>query len=493
MSNLDELSLEDKQELVRLLEEKERRQHYNIRETFFPIKGKYPKSAYPKHMEFIKKGKDFSQRAFIAANRTGKTTTAAYELSYHLTGDYPEEWEGKKFNGPINAWAASISNEMTKNVVQEALLGSPMDLGSGMIPKYRIRRPIKKPGVADAIETVYVKHVTGGLSRLDFKSYEQGRSTFQGTKKDFIWLDEEPTDLGIFSECVTRTSGGEGNDGLIVLTYTPLYGLSDVVLTFLPDGKLPENGVNPEAPFKFVTQVGWDEVPHISEQWKQEALATYSPHERLARSKGIPSLGSGAIYPYMEDTITVDPFEIPFWWKKAYGLDVGWNRTAAIWMALDPESGQIYLYSEHYMGQEHPSVHASAIKARGKWIWGAIDPGANGSSPVDGAKLIDLYEQEGLNIVQAENSVEAGLSMINQRFAAGQLKVFNTLRNFLSEYRIYRRDEKGKVIKKNDHLMDAMRYALMTGIEYAETAPNDDGHSESYSEPNNGRNVVTGY
>ncbi len=488
-------SFEDKQELARLLAEKERRQHYNKWKTYFPDEGKYPRSAYPKHIEFIKRGKTFSQRAFVAANRTGKTVTGAYEVACHLHGEYPDWWEGREFNTEISAWAASISNEATKNILQEELLGSPMDPGSGMIPKDKIVRIIKKPGVADAVETVYVRHISGGLSRLDFKSYEQGRETFQGTKKQVIWLDEEPTDKGIFSECLTRTAGGNGEDGLIICTFTPLFGLSDVVMSFLPDGKLPENGVAPDAPFRYVTQVTWDEVPHLSDQWKQEALASYSPHEQAARSKGVPSLGSGAIYPYLEDSISVEPFEIPFWWKKVYGLDVGWNRTAAVWAAIDPDSGQIYLYSEHYMGQEHPSVHASAIKGRGSWMWGAIDPASNGSGQIDGAKLIDLYEQEGLNLTQADNSTEAGIYKIGQMFASGQLKVFSTLRNFLSEYRVYRRDEKGKIIKKNDHLMDAMRYLIMSGLDFATAMPDPDS-SESYSSSRGtgqGRNTLTGY
>ena len=219
-----------KRELAKLLEEKQKRFTYHAIERFFPDKGEFRRELYPKHVEFMAAGLQFNQRAIIAANRTGKTLMGAYEMELHLSGDYPYWWEGRRFKRGISAWAASVSNEATRNIVQKELLGSPMDIGSGMIPKERIVRVLKKPGVADAIETVYVRHKSGDLSDISFKSYEQGRDTFQGTKKQVIWLDEEPQDSGIYSECLTRTAGGGGEDGMIYCTFTHLFGLSDVVL-----------------------------------------------------------------------------------------------------------------------------------------------------------------------------------------------------------------------------------------------------------------------
>jgi len=437
-------------------------------------------------------GAKHSQRAFIAGNRTGKTVTGAYEMACHLTGLYPEWWEGRKFKYGVKAWAASKSTQVTKEVMQEELLGPILELGSGMIPKETIIKTTKKPGVADAIEAVTVRHVSGDLSQIVFKSYDQDRETFQGTKKQVIWLDEEPTDFGIFTECVARTADSEGKEGIILCTFTPLFGFSDVVLSFLPGGKFPQDGVCEGSEHKYVTRVTWDEIPHISDKWKKEALATLSNHERDARSKGIPTLGSGAIYPHSEADITVEPFEIPCWWPRAYGLDVGWNKTAVVWGAMDPESKQMYLYSEHYLGEELPAVHASAIRARGEWLFGAIDPRSDTRSQVDGTRLLDLYEAEGLHLVPADNSVEAGLYKVNQLFASGQLKVFKTMTNWLSEYWAYRRDEKGKIVKKNDHLMDAMRYLIMTGMEYAEPMPDPD--AVQFRQTSSARrNDVTGY
>lgn len=482
---------ETKIELAKLLEEKAKRVHYNRIETLFPDEGPYRRELYPKHVEFMNAGKQYRQRAIIAGNRTGKTLMGAYEMTCHLTGIYPKWWRGRVFEDPVSAWVASIRNSDTKDIIQGELMGSPMDEGSGMIPKHLIVKSVRKPGLADAIETVYVRHITGGISKCTFKAYEQGRDGFQGTKQQVIWLDEEPRDHGIFTECLTRTMDDK-NPGIIYCTFTPLYGLSETVLSFMPNGNVPVGGVSPETPYRYITQVSWEEVPHLNEEQKKEILASYSPFEREARSRGIPSLGSGALYPYFEEDISVDPFEIPIYWPRAFGLDVGWNRTAGVWGAMDPDSKRIYLYSEHYEGQAVPAVHASAIKARGDWITGAIDPRSDTRSQVDGTRLVDLYLAEGLNLFPADNSVEAGIYKVGQLLESGQLKVFKTLKNWFSEFRIYRRDEKGKIIKKNDHLMDATRYLIMSGMEYAEAVPDPDAKLyEGVSA--SGSDAVTGY
>lgn len=222
---------------------------------------------------------------------------------------------------------------------------------------------------------------------------------------------------------------------------------------------------------KAVVTATWDDVPHLTATQKAELWESIPPYQRDARSKGIPQLGSGAIYPVPESDILVDPFQLPPYWARGYGLDVGWNRTAAVWGAHDAEADIVYLYAEHYRGQAEPSVHADAIRAKGAWMNGVIDPAARGRGQKDGSQLLQNYIDLGLNLTLAQNAVEAGLFAVWQRLSSGRLKVFRTLQSWLSEYRLYRRDEKGAVVKTNDHLMDATRYFVVSGLPRASTAP----------------------
>jgi phage terminase large subunit-like protein len=310
---------------------------------------------------------------------------------------------------------------------------------------------------------VVVKRQGGGESRLGFKSYEQGRKAFQGTEQDLIWLDEE-SEEGIRSECALRLMT---RNGLLIETFTPLRGLTPIVLKYLgEDASVPDDRVSVQQD-RAMVMAGWDDVPHLSEEQKARMDAEAEPHLRDARRRGVPSIGSGAIYPVPEDQITVEDFEIPPHWKRAYGLDVGWNCTAAAFIAIDRDTDVAYIYNCHSQGQAEPSTHVAAIRGRGQWIPGTIDPASRGRSQKDGETLLNIYRELGLVLTPAENSVESGLYEVHQRLATGRLKVFRSLKPWLAEYRIYRRDEKGHVVKEKDHAMDATRYLVVSGIDVA--------------------------
>ena len=187
----------------------------------------------------------------------------------------------------------------------------------------------------------------------------------------------------------------------------------------------------------------------------------------------MPSLGAGAIYPIPLDEVLVDPFPIPKHWPRAYGFDVGWNRTAAVWGAIDSDSDVLFLYTEHYRAHAEPSIHATAIKARGAWIPGVIDPAARGASQRDGSRLIIEYQELGLNVMMAEKSSSAGIHAVWDRLATGRLRVFRSMRNWQAEYRIYRRTPEGKVVKEHDHLMDGTRFLVISGLDIAIVKPQD--------------------
>ena len=226
---------------------------------------------------------------------------------------------------------------------------------------------------------------------------------------------------------------------------------------------------------KWIANVTWEDVPHIKDDVKKDMYRSYSPEEREARSKGIPSIGSGRIYPVLEGDFLIPPFKIPAYWPKAFALDVGFNRTAAIWGAIDPDSGIIYFYDEYYCGQALPEVHAAAIKRRGTWIPGAIDPSSRNGSVRDGRKLIDEYRGLGLDVSMADNAIEAGILKVLNLLSTGRIKLFLNCQNTLQEFRVYRYDDSGKPARnQDDHLMDALRYWVMTAKRRAITKPEED-------------------
>jgi phage terminase large subunit-like protein len=193
------------------------------------------RALYPKQMQFFRLGRDYNERGLFGGNRSGKTIAGGFETTLHLTGNYPDWWEGKRFTDPVSAWASGDTAKGVRDIIQSLMVGAPGDasaLGSGLIPADLLLRTTVKHGVADAIETVYVRHVpTGGVSSLQFKSYDQGRAAFQGTSNPWIWLDEEPPE-DVYTECLLRTMTV---DGSLILTATPLQGLTALMLQYLPE------------------------------------------------------------------------------------------------------------------------------------------------------------------------------------------------------------------------------------------------------------------
>lgn len=174
----------------------------------------------------------------MAGNQLGKTYSGAAEMGLHLTGLYPEWWEGRRWHRPIRAWAGSETWDVTRDGVQRILVGEPKDegqWGTGLIPGDDLLDWSRRQGAPDALDSVIVRHVTGGVSTLGFKSYDQGRTKWQADTLDLVWFDEEP-DQEIYIEGLTRTNA---TGGCVYLTFTPVKGMSEVVHQFITDCGLP--------------------------------------------------------------------------------------------------------------------------------------------------------------------------------------------------------------------------------------------------------------
>lgn len=416
-----------------------------------------------------------NERAFIAGNRVGKSYAIGYEATLHLIGWYPDWWTGRRFDRPVKIWASGEDAKAVRESFQPKLIGTMEEPGTGLIPKANLVNVFARSGVTGAADFAEVKHASGGTSRLVFKSYDQGSESFASSEVDIILLDEEPP-MDIYTEALTRTMStvpGTPN-GILMAAFTPLEGLSDTVKQFLPGGQYPATEEIRDRAWgtsKWVVKASWNDVPHLSDENKRAMISAYLPHERDARTRGDPQLGAGAIYPIPESEIVVDDFPLPPHYRYSYGMDVGWNRTAVIWAARDTATDTVYLYSEHYRAHAEPSTHAASIRARGEWMQGAIDPAARGRSATDGDQLLGMYRDLGLLLTKANNGVDSGLLAVYQRLVEGRLKVFRSCQNWLMEYRTYRRTKKGDVLKEDDHLMDATRYLIVSGLELGSFKP----------------------
>jgi len=457
-------NLEERLELVTLLEEKERRIDYGGHLVkFFRNEGPLRAELYHKHLDFFAGGAEYKERLFMAANRVGKTIAGAYEMACHLTGLYPPWWEGRTFNHPVDAWAAGDTGQTTRDILQEALIGS--ERGTGMIAGHLLGKTVNRSGIPDAIDTVKVKHVSGGWSTLGFKSFDQKRKSFQGTGKHVVWLDEE-CPQSIYAEAIVRTMTTQG---VIYVTFTPLQGLTKFIQDFHKASESADNEVNS----KLTVRAGWNDVPHLTEAMKRDILAGTPIHLQESRSTGRPGLGAGAIYQVPLSEISCDVMPIPPWFRRGYGLDVGWNCTAAVFFAHDLDRDIVYIYDVYKRGQAEPDVHTAAIKRRyigNKPLRGVIDPAARGRSQTDGKNLLQIYRREGLRVLPADNAVTAGIDDVHLRLSSGRLKIFRGLSEWFDEYALYRRNDEGKIVKEDDHLMDATRYAIRSGLKVARTA-----------------------
>lgn len=237
--NVSHAELVEMVELLKALEESDK---YQGLTKFFPDEGPYCYKNYERHLEFMKLGAIHRERIFMAGNRVGKSITGGYEMACHLTGIYPHWWEGKRFYEPTDCWAAGDTSQTTRDIVQAVLLGPPGEHGTGMIPKELIESVRMRPGVPDGVDSIRVKHTSGGTSVLGFKSYDQKRRSFQGTAKHAIWLDEEPPHE-VYGECLMRTMT---TGGVVYVTFTPLSGWTQFVTEFQKQVHLQEAGENKE-------------------------------------------------------------------------------------------------------------------------------------------------------------------------------------------------------------------------------------------------------
>jgi phage terminase large subunit-like protein len=432
---------------------------------------------YPRQKQF--REAPTRERLLMAGNQLGKTLAGGFEAAMHATGRYPDWWKGRRFDKPTVGWCCGVTGEVVRDTVQKVLVGRPGQIGSGSIPKDAIEELVTARGIADLLDIIKVRHESGRTSLIALKSYLSGREKFQGETLDWIWFDEEPP-ADIYTEGLTRTNVGNGP---VWMTFTPLQGVSEVVRRFLHE----------RSPDRIVVSMTIDDVDHYAEDEKRRIIASYPEHEKEARVKGIPVLGSGRIFSIAEDRIAIEHRDIPPHWPRIGGMDFGWDHPfAAVELAWDRDADAVYVTKAYRIRETTPVIHAAALRSWGKELrWSWPRDGKRETLEGAGVALAEQYRDQGLNMLHEHAafedgsvSVEAGLMKMLTMMQSGRFKVFKHLNDWWEEFRLYHRKD-GKVFKEGDDLMSATRYAIMM-LRYAQTVKAYDNFRRELKYPKSG-------
>ena len=430
-------------------------------------------SFYDWQKEFSEATAKYHECCLCAANQIGKTFTGTEIDALHLLGEYPEGYKGHMFEFAPVCWGLGYSMEKTRDLLQNALFGKYSNSGfeGGLVPKDRIIGWESAVGTPNAMRTVKVKHRLG-TSVIQFWSYSQGQHAIMGDVVDWVHIDEEPKDQTIRPQVLTRTINGDrGKGGRVIYTFTPENGRTDLVIKFMDD----------PSPNQFFMMKGWNDAPHMTKEKRERLLQQYPEHQRDMRTKGVPMLGHGRIYDIADEFLLCDPFEIAPHHFVIHGMDFGWDHPQAhIQLIEDRDSGTFFVTKAY---------KASKISANDAWgtvkEWGFKIPTSwphdglqNEKGRDDATQQKEHYSRAGFNMLphmatwpdiadgkgnikSGGNSVEHGLYEISDLMRKGKFKIFRNLIDVTDELRQYHRDEKGKIVKVRDDLLDAIRYAYM--------------------------------
>lgn len=471
---------------------------------------------YEKQKEFFKLGRQKAMRMLNAGNRLGKSEAGAMEMAYHLTGKYPEWWEGRRWDRPITAWACGLTAPKTMEISQGKLCGDASiagSLGTGFIPKEDINDTVLGRGTTGAYAAVVVQHYDpsgkpDGLSKLMFRSYEQGWQKMQGEGVDLIWMDEEPDDYRVYTECLARL-GDTG--GMLYITFTPLNGETELYKSF--------KEATPDSTMGFVNMTGDDVLAEVGNHFFLSAMekarqlgmelsteagmaaawADYEAfisgfplHERDSRRAGRPIFGSGSVFPIPRDTVEIQPFrDVPGVFRSGWGVDFGGmggsshkysHPFGAVLGHWDPLTDIIYIQHALRLKNMMPINHAQHLKlvcAAAPVFW--PHDGHRSTNDGENQTTQGLYKKEGLRMWATHAtfktggySTETGVLDMYQRFTSGRLKICANLLEWWEEFIAYHRDERGEIVKVGDDLMSATRILCMMLPRYGVSVPMGD-------------------
>jgi len=493
-------------EYLRLLEEEIKRNKRNQGLRVY-------KSFYPWQRKFNAATKDHDACMLMGSNQSGKSRTGCCISSFHFTGEYPEDWEGFKFDHPIMGWLLGYSGEKTRDLLQQKLFGrfENGEFEGGYIPKDRILGYRSMSGTPGAMREIRVKH-THGISTCQFWSYSQGQHALMGDVVDWYLIDEEPKDPLIYPQVLTRTINGDnGKGGRGLLTFTPENGKTQLVCQFMGeevelDDDDEEVTINTNG--MYLQGATWNECPHISEEKKARILSKYPKYQRKMRSEGVPLMGQGLIYEVDEDDIKCKPFDVPEHWFVINGMDFGFDHPQAhVQLVWDKDSDVFYVINAWKAKRKHPYQAWHIIKPWAENVptaWPGDGLQHKQQEGKESKELRKIYEAEGFNMLPEHatwedggNGVWVGITQILNMMEEGRFKIVSSLSEVFEEIRQYHTkttpEGNTKIVKIKDDLLDAIRYAYMMrryAIRVMDLYATHDDYSTRKSV---GRDIMNGY
>lgn len=402
-------------------------------------------------------------RWVFGGNRSGKTECGAVETIWLARGIHPY-----KDNKPRDGWVVSLSQQVQRDVAQNKILTY---LKKEWIEDIVMISGKKGSAGQGVIDTIYVKNVFGSVSKIGFKSCDQGREKFQGTSLDYVWFDEEPPE-DIFIECRMRVLDKCGE---IFGTMTPLKGLTWVYNTIYLNEKNDQD--------VWYEQMEWDDNPYLSKAEIEKLSESLSEDELLSRKYGNFTSGSGLVYNEFDENYNViDPFNVPIEWYDKISIDPGLNNPlSAHWYACDYD-GNIYVIAEHYEKGRSVDYHAGRLKeissrlnwpTRNNMIEAIIDSAANQRTLSSEKSVTELFYDNGILVnPQVNKDLFSGINRVKSyiKNSLGQRKlfIFRNCVNMIREIKGYFWSQSDSPIKKDDHSMDELRYYIMSRPENKE-------------------------
>lgn len=426
----------------------------------------------PKGLEFYASGLNARQRLLLGAVRSRKTSLVLKEVSCHLNGIYPNWWNGYRYDRPTRGLVGTVKAEKTRDVLQKYLLEGDSQFGlkpfihkSLIVDKYA-------GSLRNSVSKLFVKHISGGYSELKFCSFSEGAAGLQSETFDFAHLDEAP-DFDVYQEILYRTAAFGDYRTFVMLTMWPERGRDELVSFFMNKGA-PGECVDDH----FYMHCSWSDNPTMTEDEKKRLRQATPEYLLSAREHGIPVFGTGRVFHFKEEDYTIDDFEVPKHFSFIYGLDPAASSNGTYGMVViahDRDNDISYVIKSYRKSNitisEHHQNIASLIE---HWFPGISDPAGGGEDQMTREKYIDYFIRMGLHLKKArkgKGTKETNVTDTIIRIRSGKFKIFKSCTHLLEEFRSYSRDENGRIMKENDHCIDACFYAL-----------SDLGYAKSYVE-----------